>query len=67
MSPEDAVTLLTDPDWVVRYTAVQRVAPDALVCLLDDPEPDVRAAVQERLSNHLNNTDKNDKSGEIND
>ena len=52
MSPADAVTLLNDRDWVVRYTAVQRVAPEALVCLFNDPEPDVRTAVRERLINH---------------
>jgi len=27
MSSEDAVTLLNDPDWVVRYTVAQLVAP----------------------------------------
>ena len=26
IDPEEAVALLNDPDWVVRYTAVQRVA-----------------------------------------
>jgi HEAT repeat protein len=61
MSPEDAVALLTDPDWVVRYTAVQRVAPEALINLLDDPEPDVRAAVQERLISHANQAHGNKK------
>jgi hypothetical protein len=50
MNPADAVILLNDTDWVVRYTAVQRVAPDALSSLIDDPEPDVRAAVLERLN-----------------
>jgi len=29
--------LLNDRDWVVRYTAVQRVPAEALACLLDDP------------------------------
>ncbi len=52
MNPDDAVIMLNDADWVVRYTAAQRVAPEALACLLDDPEPDVRAVVQERLTNH---------------
>ena len=56
MSPADAVTLLNDRDWVVRYTVVQRVAPEALGCMLDDPEPDVRAAAQERLTSHLQGT-----------
>ena len=44
------VIMLNDADWVVRYTAAQRVAAEALACLLDDPEPDVRAVVQERLT-----------------
>jgi hypothetical protein len=53
--------LLNDRDWVVRYTAVQRVAPEALGCLLDDPEPDVRAAVRERLTSHSQEADGNEK------
>ena len=65
MSPEDAVTLLNDSDWVVRYTAVQRVPPEALDCLLDDPEPDVRAAVRERLNSHAREADGNEKQGTV--
>jgi hypothetical protein len=61
MSPSDAVTLLNDPDWVVRYTAVQRVAPEALMCMIDDPEPDVRAAVHERLNMHSQEPHGNNK------
>ena len=66
MNPEDAVILLNDRDWVVRYTAVQRVAPEALACLLDDPEPDVRAAVRERLTSHTQDADGNEKPEEDN-
>jgi hypothetical protein len=51
MSPTDAVILLNDPDWVVRYTAVQRVEPEALTGLVNDPEPDVREAVLKRIAN----------------
>jgi hypothetical protein len=50
--------MLNDADWVVRYTAAQRVAPEALTCLLDDPEPDVRAVAQDRLNLHSHNTEK---------
>jgi hypothetical protein len=65
MSPADAVTLLNDCDWMVRYAAVQRVPTEALACLLGDPEPDVRAAVRERLTNHSHRSDGNDKPGTV--
>jgi hypothetical protein len=65
MSPDDTVIMLNDPDWVVRYKAAQRVAPEALACLCNDPEPDVRAVVQERLNQHSQNTPRNKKPGAV--
>jgi hypothetical protein len=54
MSPEDATMLLSDSDsdsdWVVRYTAALKVDPANLAALADDPEPDVRELVQQRLN-----------------
>jgi hypothetical protein len=52
MSGEDASVLINDSDWVVRYTAAQKVAPDNLTKLLDDPEPDVRDMARQRLQAH---------------
>jgi hypothetical protein len=34
----------------VRYVVAQKVAPTALKALENDPEPDVRSIVQQRLS-----------------
>ena len=53
MSPENTVTLLNDQDWVVRYIAAQRAPLETLPCLLEDPEPDVRAVVMERLNSDV--------------
>ena len=61
MSPENAVTLLNDSDWVVRYIAAQRAPTETLPCLLDDPEPDVRAVVTARLSSTAPNEYGSDK------
>jgi hypothetical protein len=55
--------LLNDPDWVVRYTVVQRAAPTSLACLLNDTEPDVRAAVLERLASHSLEVEGKEKTG----
>jgi hypothetical protein len=45
--------MLADPDWVVRLEAV-RLAPLELVAeLVDDVEPDVRAAARQRLDEFL--------------
>jgi hypothetical protein len=46
---EEAVSLLTDSDWLVRYIVAEKVPLTALHCLVDDPEPDVRSIVQQRL------------------
>jgi hypothetical protein len=49
MSGEDVVVMLGDKDWLVRYTAVQKASLEAIASLSDDPEPDVRAIVHDRL------------------
>lgn len=51
MNAEDAVMFLHDSDLLVRYTAAAKIVdPAALACLLQDPEPDIRELVNERLS-----------------
>jgi hypothetical protein len=50
MPSEDAVLLLHDSDWLVRYTAALKVDPDQLSSLLDDPEPDVRELARQRFN-----------------
>ncbi len=47
-----------DDDWVVRLEAVQRAPLEAIAELVDDVEPDVRAAVRQRLSEFLLGDDK---------
>jgi len=45
---EDVVELLHDPDWTVRLAAVENAPLDALRGL-DEDDPEVRAAIEERL------------------
>jgi len=45
--------MLADGDWVVRLEAVQRVPLEAVAEMVDDAEPDVRAAVRQRLNEFL--------------
>ncbi|MCQ8183647.1 nickel-dependent hydrogenase large subunit, partial [Methylomonas sp. SURF-1] len=49
MPADDAALLLHDSDWVVRYTAALKADPAELAALADDPEPDVRELVRQRL------------------
>jgi hypothetical protein len=51
--PDDAAQMLSDADWVVRLEAAQRAPLDAIAGLVDDVEPDVRAAVRQRLDEFL--------------
>jgi hypothetical protein len=51
--PEDAATLLADPDWLVRLEAARHAPPEAIAALVDDPEPDVQALVRSRLEEYL--------------
>ncbi len=53
MLPEDAALMLADVDWLVRFEAVLRAPLDAIAELVDDAEPDVRAAVYRRLNGFL--------------
>jgi hypothetical protein len=50
MPPEDASALIYDNDWLVRYTIAGKVDVSLLQPLLNDPEPDVRELVQQRLN-----------------
>lgn len=58
MSPEDVAILINDEDWVVRYTVALNVEPKSLHLLANDPEPDVREAVQQRL-NSISQSEEN--------
>jgi hypothetical protein len=49
MLADDAERMLADDDWLVRLGAVGQARPEALAVLVDDPEPEVRAAVLARL------------------
>jgi hypothetical protein len=53
MLPDDAALMLTDADWLVRLEAVMHAPLDGIVELVDDAEPDVRAAVNRRLNGFL--------------
>ena len=53
MLPDDAAKMLTDSDWVVRLEAVQLAPVECITELVDDVEPDVRAAVRQRLNEFL--------------
>ena len=53
MLPDDAAKMLADADWVVRLEAVQRAPVEFITELVDDDEPDVRAAVRQRLDEFL--------------
>ena len=53
MLPDDAVKMLADDDWVVRLEAVQLAPVECITELVDDVEPDVRAAVRQRLNEFL--------------
>lgn len=50
MEPDSLVVMLNDEEWLIRYLAAER-APLAAVRnkLLDDPSPDVREMVRQRL------------------
>ena len=50
ISDEEAVELLEDDDWLVRYTAAQHAPAAALAPLLADTEPDVRGIAEQRLN-----------------
>jgi len=51
--PADATKMLTDSDWVVRLEAAQLAPLEDIAELVDDVEPDVRAAVRQRLNDFL--------------
>jgi Mg/Co/Ni transporter MgtE len=53
MLPDDAAKMLNDDDWVVRLEAVQLAPLEFITELVDDIEPDVRAAVRQRLDEFL--------------
>jgi hypothetical protein len=48
--PGLAATLLNDSEWWVRLAAVDNAPADFLPPLLEDPEPEVRDAVRDRLA-----------------
>ncbi|MNN85301.1 Leucine rich repeat variant [compost metagenome] len=48
LSGDDVVELLHDPDWTVRLAAVENAPLDALRAL-DESDPEVRRAIEERL------------------
>ncbi len=48
LSGDDVVELLHDPDWTVRLAAVENAPLDALRAL-DEADPEVRRAIEERL------------------
>ena len=48
--PGLATTFLQDPEWWVRLAAVGNAPLDFLPALANDPEPEVREAVQARLN-----------------
>jgi LRV protein FeS4 cluster/Leucine rich repeat variant len=51
--PADATKMLADSDWVVRLEAAQIAPLEDIAGLADDVEPDVRAAVRQRLNDLL--------------
>lgn len=51
--PADATKMLADSDWVVRLEAAQIAPLEDIAGLVDDVEPDVRAAVRQRLNDLL--------------
>ena len=55
---DDAELMLKDEDWVVRLEASRHAPLEAITELVDDEEPDVRAAVQHRLNDFLHGDDK---------
>jgi hypothetical protein len=55
---DDAEQMLKDEDWVVRLEASKHAPLEAITELVDDIEPDVRAAVQHRLNEFLHGEDK---------
>ncbi|HNM23762.1 MAG TPA: hypothetical protein PKJ66_14790, partial [Rhodocyclaceae bacterium] len=48
--PEVAASLLCDPEWWVRLSAVANAPIEFLPPLLGDPEPEIRDAVANRLA-----------------
>jgi hypothetical protein len=54
---DDAEQMLKDEDWVVRLEASRHAPLEAITELVDDVEPDVRAAVQHRLNEFLHHGD----------
>jgi hypothetical protein len=53
MLDDEVAKMLQDVDWVVRLEAVQRAPLECITELVDDVEPDVRAAVRQRLNEFL--------------
>jgi hypothetical protein len=53
-----AEQMLKDEDWLVRLEAAKHAPLEAITELVDDVEPDVRAAVRQRLNEFLPGDDK---------
>jgi hypothetical protein len=55
LNADEAIVMLNDEDWMVRYTVAQKVDPLTLKALLNDPEPDVRELASARFHSYQGN------------